>query len=318
MAEGARNRQSAVNKVYREIAVETVGKKDVTAFFLQDYERKRGGLSVYLQTEKQETVRVSVLPETPPPKSPLQIGQAVKLTNCTVKRNIFTGVEWMETAKETTVAPVKVDKNFWYIGCYKLPEDGGIAMVSGRVLGVWPVTKFEPDGTRGEEYPILDKGGAVNLRLSIEPSLDEGMHGAADVPGRMSVKIPDVARLKLLVGDDIEWLDEDGAILELADMLKNQPVVVFGSVKAVIGKGRKNEKEVGPYFDIRNFGFVIMSPEDAEKVAPSKGPSATGGWGSSKVPGSGEKSGEGKESEGESSDESGDDIYLGEDDDKGK
>lgn len=317
MASGARNRVSAVNKLYRKVSVEEVGEEDVHAYFLQDYERKRGGLSVYLQTKRRETVRVTVMPETPPPEKMLNIGQAIVITNCLKKRNIFTGLEWMETTANSRVKPSKLDLPFFKSVGGQLPTEGGIAFVKGKVIGVWEVSKFDEEGRRGESMPILAKGGVVNLRLTLEPE---------DIPDgkRMSVKLVDEKRLKMLVGDDIEWLAEDGAVMELSDMLKNTSVLVFGSVRDTIGRGRAEQEKVNPYWDLRNFGWVVPSPEEDVGDAPIGGDEEVQGdgkpgWGASDGPLMDEadvQSEDGEEGDEEDADD--EDVFVGEKDAESK
>lgn len=257
MKEGARSVQSALNKVYRDVAVETVGNEDIAGYFMQEYMRRRGGVSAYIQREDGSTVKVSIAEGTPKPESTLgrkmKIADPVVLTNCVKKRNVFTGTAFYETQKTTSVKEAKISTPL--VDCcadFEGKMEDGIYALRGQVSRVWGVRPF--GSKEKENLPILDRGDAVNLRLVVES-------GTSNV----SVKIPDALRLKLLIGEDIEWLDEEGAIRELSDCLRGIPVVVFGRLGTSVFKGKPEEKATNPFMQIKNFGFVLPVDEKGSK-----------------------------------------------------
>jgi hypothetical protein len=258
MKEGARTEQSALNKVFRDIAIETVGKEDIPGYWLQIYVKKNNrGISGYLQKEDGSTIKVAVVEGTPKPEvslgRPLGIADPVVLTNCVKKKNVFSGVTFYETTKDTSVKEAPISTPL--VDCcadFSEKMADGIYAIRAQISRVWGVRPF---GSKDKEMlPILDRGDIVNLRLVLESK-----------GSQLSVKIPDAFRLKMLLGEDLEWLDGDGAIKELSDCLRGISVVVFGRMNTCIFRGKPEEKKTNPFFQITNFGFVLPVNEKGEK-----------------------------------------------------
>ena len=263
MKDGARTVRSAENKVYRDIAVETLGNEDVAGFFMQEYIRKNErGVSGYVQKEDGATLKIGIVEGTPKPETTLgrklMIADPVVMSNCVKKKNVFTGTVFYETSKNTAVKEATISTPL--VDCcadFTEKMQDGIYTLRGTIERVWAVRPF---GSKDKNsLPILDRGGVVNLRVVVNS-------GGQTI----SVKIPDELRLKLLIGSDIEWLDTEGAIKELSDMLRGIPVVVFGRLGTVIFKGKPEEKSTNPFMQIKNFGFLLPVDEKGTKVVDAK------------------------------------------------
>ena len=265
MEEGARTVQSALNKVYRDTAIEVVAPNlEVGGYWLQEYVKKNNrGVSGYVQQEDGTTLKIGVVEETPKPKDSLgrnlRIVDPVVLTNCTKKKNVYTGTVFYETTKDTKVKEATIATPL--VDCCADFSDkvkDGIYAFRGTISKVWGLRPFNaPKGT--DMQPILDRGGVVNLRLVVES-------GGSTI----SVKIPDEVRLKHIIGNDIEWLDNEGAIKELSDMLRGVSVVMFGKLGTKIFAGKPEEKATNPFLTIKNFGFVLPVEEKGSKVLDAK------------------------------------------------
>ena len=264
MQEGARSILSAENKVYRDISVEVVGKEDLVGFWLQEYVKKKGGVSGFVQLEDGSTQRLTIVEETPSAQKsmgrPLKWGEPVVLTNCVRKKNIFSNAEFMETTKDTTVKPTVLTTALQdCVSDMDGVKTDGVYALRGSIIKAYAIAEFSKSGVKTKTEPILGRGGQVNLRLIVSSG-----------NGQFSVKIPDEARLKQIIGDDIEWLEAENAIKELADCLRTVPVVAFGRVSTVIFKGKPEEKKVNPYMQIKGFGFVLPVPEKGTKKVDAK------------------------------------------------
>jgi len=243
MNEGARSRRSAARKVYREVAQEEIDVKDIEGFFLGQYERQRGGISLYIQTPKKTTKRITIGDSTPDTNVVLKVGDPIKLTNVRTMSNRFTGNTWLETGPKTE--PVSIESEITVKDCFTPMEKAEkVTLIRAEVGQVFAVSKYE-NGEISERLPILGTGDEANLRLVL-------VAGEEDV----SVRVVNKTQLRNLVGRDLTWLDEEDAIRELADMLIGEEVLVFGTIRREFGRG-KDVREVNPYMMISNFGWIV-------------------------------------------------------------
>lgn len=264
LKEGARTEQSALNKVYRDTAVETLGNEDVAGFWMQEYIKKNNkGVSGYVQKEDGTTLKIAVVEGTPKPDATLgrklRMADPVILTNCIKKRNVYTGTVFYETSKTTAVREAKISTPL--VDCcadFSEKMVDGIYTLRGQIVKVWGIRPFgEP---KADMAPIVGRGDVVNLRLVVESAGET-----------ISVKIPDALRLKMIIGEDLDWLDDgENAIKELSDMLRGIPVVVFGRLGTKIFAGKPNEKQTGPFVQIKNFGFVLPVKEKGSVAVVAK------------------------------------------------
>jgi len=264
MKQGARSILSAENKVYRDISVEVIGKEDLAGFWLQEYVKKKGGVSGFVQLEDGSTQRLTIVEETPSAQKtmgrPLKWGEPVVLTNVVRKKNVFTNAEFMETTKDTTVKPATLTTALQdCVSDLDSVKQDGVYALRGTISKVFSVAEFSKAGVKTRTEPIIGRGGQVNLRLIVSSG-----------QGTFSVKIPDEARLKQIIGEDLEWLEADNAVRELADCLRTVPVVAFGRLSTVIFQGKPDEKKVNPFMTIKGFGFVLPVPEKGVKNVDAK------------------------------------------------
>lgn len=245
----ARNENSALMKIYRDVSIQDGGMTEIGGYWLQAYERNDGTVSGYLLTAD-GAKRVGNLDKAPQPKDAFELFQQVKFTEVTLKKNVFTGSEWLEASSKTKTKDAKLGYTVDdCLGDISDVKEGGMYVLGGHVRFVNLVGIFK-DGEKVGDEPILDQG-KVNLRLVIENSNGD----------QINVKIPDELRLETLIdGDDFGWLSEPDAVKELADMLLHEDVVVFGQCSKFFSEGRKDERELEkPYASLTNFGFVVLA-----------------------------------------------------------
>lgn len=240
---GARSERSALRKVYREVSQEQLEIKDIEGFWLGEYERRRGGISLYIQTSKKVTNRVTLSESTPPTDTVLKVGDSVRLTNVALMSNRFTGNTWLETGKESQ--PMLIEsENTIVDAATPLNLAENISLIKMDIANVFAVTEFD-DGEPGDRLPLLGPQNQANVRLIL-----------TDGSSTVSIKLATKAQLRSLAGKDISWLNEDDAIRELADMLIGEEVLAFGTYRSSIGRGRE-ERDVNPYLTVTNFGWVV-------------------------------------------------------------
>lgn len=247
----ARNENSAVMKVYRDVSIQDDGEQTVSGLWLTAYQRTDGTISGFLLTNN-GPMRIGSLQEAPQPKTPFKLFEAIEFTGVVKKKNVFTGSEWLEAGKDTKGTPTEL--KYGPGDCLsKITDvhDSNMYVIGGHVRFVNTVGIFR-DGEKVGDEPVLDNG-KVNLRLVLE-----------DKDGnQINCKVPDEDRLGMLLdGEDFAWLSQPDSVKELGDMLAFEEVIVFGQMSKFFGEpGKADYKELDkPFANITNFGFVVLNP----------------------------------------------------------
>ena len=268
MKQGARNEQSAMNKIANRTALETVGKSEVFGLFLGTYETRRENVSCYIGQSDTSVVKVSfdnmgqfnsIVGKT---SKGLKVGDPMKLVGVDKVKNIYKDTEWLQAGDETKAVKPEFEGELWGIAqdVGQITEEG-LSVIRGFIRWVNPVSIFEGGEPVDEEPIVTMKGGIemVNLRLVVEEESKEPN------PPAVTINLKTVAQYEALTKDKIGWLKEklvsgdegkETALMELSDMLTNVGIVAFGRAGITTPSGEPAKQ---PYLNIANFGWVIQA-----------------------------------------------------------
>jgi len=226
IADGAKNRQSAVNKVYKEQRAEKVGDTEFEGLYLGATERRFGGYNIWVATK--EDVARTTTKEQP---------TAGRFEYVKVQANILENLEGKKWTEMENIIPLPDEAV--NINEYMSPVKDGMVFTKAIVRMVSEVSIFE-DGKPIKPMPVFDEKG-VNLRMIT--SIDN-----QDV----TIKIHEPNTLAELIGD-ISWIEDaaqEESVKEISDMLRHTELLVFGRYVTEI-----DGKAIRPFVDTRH-GFI--------------------------------------------------------------
>lgn len=271
---GARNEQSAHNKIANEIAGTDIGDTDIQGIYLGHYETKKQFVSMYIgqpdtSIHKLSFPNIGVFNQVVESYAPsgLAIGTPIKVNGVHHMQNVFSKAKWLEANTDSNILDSDNEEVkgvphisiLWdYAQTIGQIQESGLALVRGYIRFVNEVSDFDKDGEPGDVKPIIDSKDPtlVNLRLAIEDQ------GEGERPPLISVNIKTQEQLAQLINGDIDWIrtgvrkgadEKDAVMMELSDMLQNVGVVAFGRAGMEKPDGTPAKT---PFLSISNFGWV--------------------------------------------------------------
>lgn len=228
LKEGAINKISALNKIYKEQKAEKIGVDTIEGLFLGANQRKFRDYNIWLATK--DGVKRTTSAESP---------EAVKSMDY-IKANvdIFQNLDGAKWTQLNTIEIVPHESVV--IGDFFSPTTNGMMVFNKATIKMVSEVSLFEGGQPIESLPIFGPEG-LNLRLAVSLQDKDA-----------SVRLYHPNTLAELIGDFswVESLPQDKAVRELSDTLGHTEVLVFGRYVSEI-----DGKAVRPFVDIRN-GFI--------------------------------------------------------------
>jgi len=237
--------RAILNKILRDIRIQTRQIKDIQGLYLGQYAKKSGSFSMYIvEDTNKELLTINIDDVGDSEVKDIKAGDIIKVSEVAEKHNIDTDTIFYVASETSHIEKVGEGNYDEYASPIGAMTKSGLYFIKGEVFFVNEVSVFDSDGTPTGKKPLVEPStGSCNVRITIQDNQGD----------RAEFRILKLEKLEKLCGVK---LTSATTIEELRDYLLHADIYLFTRYDEKVNENR----DVKILFVENGIGEILTTP----------------------------------------------------------